>query len=588
MEVTKTTVRNWRSRTPDSKLRRFYESLDCARLFNTRYLLDYTSINLTGDKGRLALSIVCHIGDDKAKSRKILLDWLLREKCDFNLLDSDGLTLINWLCKNNRPTLFDFFIKKCEMDIDYTTPDANLDTPLIHAVRAGNEEMVKEMLKVHNKFGISVDIQNKDGLSAYAEAVRLNFPEIAKLLQEEGKASVNVYVEPLWSLKTYDHCFKDVLNESTTSSTAPDEQTIKNDEEKNNNRAKKKQTTQSKTPTSKNNNNNNNIKREKIKKKNIIMIEPQKKPHPLKNKKITARKKSSVVNITVEATVTEKDGSIEPTTVSQRRKSSIISPTRERKESRVRKESKAFMEKLKKMSLAEESTSLLNNNESNKTGIRERSKTSPAIRASKNNNNNTKLYKTNNNGRFGDSSQCLGSAPNSHMRSRSRQNKLSGGSNTAKPLRRKSISSQRLLSVSSPTDDLDSRIAYEESRMAELMHYSTTMHYSNMVDKITYNDINNYYPSAQRVSSASRTTDQLRWLMRLRMEQNELLPGAIPPRYQLSKNDVAKIMSPTGDKHFSWSGKARKLGMVPSIVTSDPRSSETLCNSIFNRILSNP
>lgn len=573
MEVTKTTVRNWRSRTPDSKLRRFYESLDCARLFNTRYLLDYTSVDLSGDKGRLALSIVCHIGDDKAKSRKILLDWLLREKCEFNLLDSDGLTLINWLCKNNRPTLFDFFIKKCKMDIDYTTPDANLDTPLMHAVRAGNKEMVKEILIVHNKFGISVDNQNKDGLTAYAEAVRLNFPEIAKLLQEEGKASVNVYVEPLWSLKTYDHCFKDVLNESTTSSTAQDEQNTKDDKNDNKKAKMKKQVTQCKT-TSTSKSTNNTIKREKIKKKNIIMIEPPKKSHPMKHKKLTARKKSSVVNPTVELSSVEKDCGTESTTPSTRRKSSTLGP-RERKESRIRKESKAIMEKLKKMSLTEVSTNS-NNTESNKTGNRERSKTT-----------NNKLYKINNNGRLGDSNQCLGSAPSSHMRSRSRQGKLvTGTTTTTKPLRRKSTSSHRLLSASTPPDDLESRIAYEESRMAELMHYSTSNNY-NAVSKITYDDINNYYPRMQRVSSASRTTDQLRWLMRLRVEQNDSLPGAISPRYQLSKNDVAKIMSPTGEKP-SWSGRARKFGIVPSIITSDPRSSETLCNSIFNRILSNP
>ena len=65
--ITNITVQNWRSKTADSKLRRFYEGLDCARLFNTRYLLDYTSVDLRGSKGRLALSIVCHIGNEKAK-----------------------------------------------------------------------------------------------------------------------------------------------------------------------------------------------------------------------------------------------------------------------------------------------------------------------------------------------------------------------------------------------------------------------------------------------------------------------------------------------------------------------------------------
>ena len=558
MEVprTKTTVRNWRSRTHDSKLRRFYESLDCARLFNTRYLLDYTTVDLSGDEGRLALSIVCHIGDEKAKSRKILLDWLLREKCEFNLLDSDGLTLINWLCKNNRPALFDLFIKKCQMDIDYTTADANLDTPLMHAVRAESEEMVREILKVHAKFGISVDVQNKDGLTPYAEAVRLDFPEIAKLLQEEGKASVNVYVEPLWSLKTYDHCFKDVLNESTTIRSLTQEHVTKKDEHKTTNR--KPKTHAQTTTTTKN---NNNTKSKMIRKKNIIMIEPPK-PIPLKSKKIS--KKKSKMNREKK----ESSSIVVPPLLSPRNISGAVSP-------RERRESRATMERLKKLSISQDTHR--NNEQDNNKDVDKTSEESPT-RILKNNSKHNGGNKMNNNSRLGE--QCLWSATNSHVR-RSRQNKLSGSANTTKPLRRKSIIPQRLLSTVTTLNDIESRITHEESRLAELMHYSTTANYVKA--KITYDDVNNFYPRMQRVSSASRTTDQLRWLLRLRMEQNDLLPGATPPRYQLSKSEVAKVMLPTAEK--TASSKSRKLGIVPSIMTSE-KSSETLCNSIFNRILS--
>lgn len=575
-EITKTTVRNWRSRTPDSRLRRFYESIDCARLFNTRYLLDYTTVDLNEDKGRLALSIVCYIGDDKAKSRRILFDWLLREKCDFNLQDAEGLTLINWLCKNNRPELFDFFIKKCEMDIDYTTPDAEQDTPLMHATRTGNVEMVREILRVHSKFGITVDTQNKDGLTAYAEAVRLNFRDIAKLLEEEGKASTNVFVEPLWSLKTYDHCFKDVLNEST-----PVHESEVMDAQK-----KKEHKNTKKHSIAKIIKLDNHIENNKTvnKKKNIISIEPPK-PMISGGRKISRSRRKT--------TIERKESLSTPAQTSTPRKPSvsaptILSPSRERKESRARKDSKAVMERLKKISISTTGEAIMENSslqekQNVENRVSRKQETSRNIRNNSNRRNtrnsdasNGSVWsncKTNRSGESGEQ-QCLGSAPR-----KSRQ----GRPSSVKPplFRRKSINPSRLLTPATCStllqdEDVESRIAYEESRMSELMQYSTQHNVRKSSAKITYQDVNNYYPKMQRVSSASRTTDQLRWLLRLRMEQYNLLPGAT----HLDRSDIAKVMLPF---EKATTSKSRKYGMVPII---SQEKSESLCNSVFNRILS--
>ncbi|XP_066923886.1 uncharacterized protein [Clytia hemisphaerica] len=523
--ITNINVQNWRSKTADSKLRRFYEGLDCARLFNTRYLLDYTSVDLRGSKGRLALSIVCQIGDEKAKSRRILFDWLLREKCDFNLQDSDGLTLIAWLCKNNRQELFDAFIKKCEMDIDYTTPDANEDSPLMHAVRTGNIDIVKEIVRILVKFGISVDKQNKDGLSPYAEAVRLDFVDIAEILEKEGQASTNVYVEPLWTLKTYGHCFKDVLSESVDS---------------------KENIVESKGDTL----------------KELEKTKPKRKASSVYNRSNLALKKTSVVNTDSSTTSSGRKLS---------RKKDIIaiepSPFMSKKKERRKKSSCTAQRKSLAGNSPDTNRMKSTTSEANQTEedvlVKELSKvssekTSNGRNGKKSNEKTSKKPLSRRNSHKGD--ECLGSVPGLRMRK-----------NNCKPqkaLQRKSIAPQKLWSPNATPDNFD-RVAFEENRMFELMQYRTQ---PSRIEQITYQDVNRFYPAFPRVSSASKTQEHLRWLLRLRVEQNELLPMA---RY-LSKNDVDKIVTPPERL------RSRKSGLG-GMATGE--RSEYLCNAVLNRIL---
>ena len=192
------TYYNYRSRIQDQTLKRFYESVDCARTFNTRYLLDHGNLDLSKDNGRLALTVACHIPDGKSKIRLILFDWLICEGCDFNRKDADGLTVLAWLCKWGKNDLFKYLLKHNRMDIHYDALDHDHNTALMHAVRSGDVEVVSILLKALLQFHINVDMRNKKGLTAYAEAVRLNMADIAKCLLLEGKASKDVSLSPFY------------------------------------------------------------------------------------------------------------------------------------------------------------------------------------------------------------------------------------------------------------------------------------------------------------------------------------------------------------------------------------------------------
>ena len=190
--------RNYRAKINDPLLRRLYESIECARIFNTRYMLDNVTFKLSGQEGRLALAIACRISDERHKIRLTIFDWLLKEGCNFNIKDSDGLTLISYLCKSYNMQLFTYFHKHYKMDIKYDILDPNNDSTLMHAVRTGDLEIVTLLLETIVQFGLSVDVRNRVGLTPYAEALRLNLKDIADILVLKGSASTNVSTIPYY------------------------------------------------------------------------------------------------------------------------------------------------------------------------------------------------------------------------------------------------------------------------------------------------------------------------------------------------------------------------------------------------------
>ncbi|XP_057317768.1 uncharacterized protein LOC130662843 [Hydractinia symbiolongicarpus] len=211
-----TEYQNYWSGTNNPLLRRLYESIHYVSVFNTRYLLDNSSVDLTGKNGRIALSIACNIPDESYKARLNILSWLLREGCDFNLCDKHGLTLISWVCKHHKVKMFNFLIKNYKMEIEYGILDHNQDCTLMHAVRTKDLDVVKLLVNTLIQFGINVDMRNKFGLTPYAEAVRLNLVSISEFLRQTGNASAGVAIEPIIGPLSVDpgHTFRNIINMS--------------------------------------------------------------------------------------------------------------------------------------------------------------------------------------------------------------------------------------------------------------------------------------------------------------------------------------------------------------------------------------
>jgi ankyrin repeat protein len=100
------------------------------------------------------------------------------EVIDINAQNEDGNTALLCASRNGYTEIASLLLKKKKININAQTPGL-LDTPLIIAARQGNIELVRLLLEYPN---INVNQENKLGISALYEAIRLGYRDIEDLL----------------------------------------------------------------------------------------------------------------------------------------------------------------------------------------------------------------------------------------------------------------------------------------------------------------------------------------------------------------------------------------------------------------------
>ena len=75
-------------------------------------------------------------------------------------------------------------------DIKLSETDGEGYTALHHAVKIGSLPIVQTLVDYHVKFGVTVDIPDKMGLTPYIHARRLGYRDVAGVLREQGLASL--------------------------------------------------------------------------------------------------------------------------------------------------------------------------------------------------------------------------------------------------------------------------------------------------------------------------------------------------------------------------------------------------------------
>ena len=72
-------------------------------------------------------------------------------------------------------------LKEVGGDINLQEKDSDSHTALHHAVMAGHMDIVALLVDMHRKFGVSVDVADKLGLTPYLHAKRLGYRSVCFL-----------------------------------------------------------------------------------------------------------------------------------------------------------------------------------------------------------------------------------------------------------------------------------------------------------------------------------------------------------------------------------------------------------------------
>ena len=104
----------------------------------------------------------CYL-DISSKSRKDLVNLVLNASsgCDLDAQDITGKTVLAHACIQEDEEVIRLLAKDVIVDPEIGDNEGN--TPLMHAIKTGNAQVVKTLIECFKKFGLDVNTANKEG-----------------------------------------------------------------------------------------------------------------------------------------------------------------------------------------------------------------------------------------------------------------------------------------------------------------------------------------------------------------------------------------------------------------------------------------
>ncbi|KAK3092697.1 hypothetical protein FSP39_006054 [Pinctada imbricata] len=174
------------------------DNTDARMLFNAirkgkirlaKFILDAAPVDLVNCsdfKGKTPLIIACSLKEEL--SRDLMVDLLLNYDADVNLCDDDGRTPLSHACEKRCNDIIDILVKQANVDPDI--PDSQGNTALIYCSMVGNDVGIDILTRHFRRLGLNVDHVNSEGLTALLLASKQGNITCAKLLIEQGHASL--------------------------------------------------------------------------------------------------------------------------------------------------------------------------------------------------------------------------------------------------------------------------------------------------------------------------------------------------------------------------------------------------------------
>nr|XP_002730494.1 PREDICTED: ankyrin repeat domain-containing protein 24-like [Saccoglossus kowalevskii] len=158
------------------------------RLHQTRLLVSLgANIEKRDRDGRTPLMLCTVINNQEYAFKMFMI--LLRAGAYTNVRDNHGRSVLNYACLYGRVRMLKRLLKEEILELNFT--DENGDTPLNHAAISGQLEIVKILVEELTRFGMPVDMRNKQGYTALLLATKHGNYECARVLLNEGNASLS-------------------------------------------------------------------------------------------------------------------------------------------------------------------------------------------------------------------------------------------------------------------------------------------------------------------------------------------------------------------------------------------------------------
>lgn len=152
------------------------------------YLRHDYNLNVTAKDGRNGLFFALDIENPEKRAR--MLRFCLDHGIDALQRDlTHGYTPLHETIDRQQLDSFQTLLADVHSELDWRALDNRGRTILHQAVESNNAAMLEALISAMNRYKISVDLCDKNGLTPYLLAVKLHLPEMAKLLVTKGHAS---------------------------------------------------------------------------------------------------------------------------------------------------------------------------------------------------------------------------------------------------------------------------------------------------------------------------------------------------------------------------------------------------------------
>lgn len=152
-----------------------------------RLLDNKINMNATNQNGETPLQLACAASSEEARGKMVAQ--LLSSGCSVNACDNGGRTALMRAVACGDPEVVRILL---DNQADAGLEDSQGDNALCYAARVGNTDLVRRLVREARRAKRDIDHKNMRGLTALLIAAREGHADAAKILAEEGNASLTV------------------------------------------------------------------------------------------------------------------------------------------------------------------------------------------------------------------------------------------------------------------------------------------------------------------------------------------------------------------------------------------------------------